>query len=284
MESVPTPEPTDHAARGAALPPATLDGWYTLHQLFRIDWEAQAAPPIVAARERVQTLARFLGDVDFDPSAGWSEAYRMVGGGVDLMLLHFRPTLEALTETSEAIARSCLGDILRLDHESLSVVELGLYGVTLEVASRVDPEDHEAFETALRETLDAERDKEYVRRRLEPRQPEDMPYVCYYPMDRRRDADRNWYALPIETRAELMRTHGAIGRRFAGRISQVIGGSIGLADHEWAVTLFAPDPLVFKELITAMRYDEASAEYAEFGRFHVGRKMDDLSALLPRES
>jgi peroxiredoxin len=204
---------------------------------------------------------------------GWSAGYRMVGGGVDLMFLHLRDTIEELTRAGEAVARSALAESLSLDHECLSIVELGLYGLTIEVARRVDPSDHEAFEAAMKAALSTESEKGHVRRRLEPRQPDDMPYVCYYPMDRRRDADRNWYALPLERRAALMRAHGSIGRQFAGRVSQIIGGSTGLADHEWAVTLFAADPLVFKEIVTAMRYDEASAEYAEFGRFFVGRRL-----------
>jgi chlorite dismutase len=80
-----------------------------------------------------------------------------------------------------------------------------------------------------------------------------------------------------------MGAHGTIGRRYAGRISQVISGSVGLSDWEWAVTLWAGDPLVFKQIVTEMRYDEASAAFAEFGRFFVGRRMtsEDIAELWP---
>ena len=137
----------------------------------------------------------------------------------------------------------------------------------------MDPTDAPAWSEALAEALGAERRKGFVRRRLEPRQPEHMPYVCYYPMDKRRDRGQNWYALPIGTRADLMAAHGGVGRRYAGRIAQVISGSMGLDDWEWAVTLWAADPLEFKAIITEMRYDEASADYAEFGPFLVGKRI-----------
>lgn len=68
-----------------------------------------------------------------------------------------------------------------------------------------------------------------------------------------------------------MYTHGMTGRRYAGRVMQVITGAVGLDDWEWGVTLFASDPLTFKQLVTDMRFDEVSARYAEFGDFHVGR-------------
>lgn len=277
MESEPIPRHAD-----LAVPPATLDGSFTLHQLFRVDWRAVGALEPAHAERRASELEAALGDRSF---GGWSSAYRMVGAGVDLMFLHLRPTMEELTRAGEGVARSSLAEALVLDHEYLSVVELGLYGLTADVASRMDPSDRDAFEAAVEEASSSERAKEHVRRRLEPRQPEDMPFVCYYPMDRRRAPGRNWYTLPLEKRAEMMRAHGSIGRRFAGRVTQIIGGSTGLADHEWAVTLFAADPLVFKEIITTMRYDEASAEYAEFGRFFVGRRLDPgaLAALVAPE-
>lgn len=270
------------APSGAELPPAVLDGWYVLHQLYRIDWPAIKAVDGPEARRLLEGFGSLLAEWSGEPEAGWSGAYRMVGGGVDLMLLHFRESLDELTDASHEMAMSDFADFLILDHEYLSVVELGMYGLTVEVASRIDTADPEAFHAAMDEALATEREKAFVRRRLYPRQPQDMPYVCYYPMDKRRSPGQNWYALPMETRARLMRDHGVIGRRYAGRISQVISGSIGLADWEWAVTLWTGDPLTFKEIITEMRYDAASAEYAEFGRFFVGRRMgpEDAGALL----
>ena len=89
-------------------------------------------------------------------------------------------------------------------------------------------------------------------------------------MDKKRDGADNWYRLPIEERQRLMHDHGMVGRRFAGEVTQIISGSIGFDDWEWGVDLFADDPLVFKKLVYEMRFDEASASYAKFGRFYVG--------------
>ena len=89
-------------------------------------------------------------------------------------------------------------------------------------------------------------------------------------MSKRRNVDQNWYALPYEEREQLMRGHGATGRTFAGRILQLITGSTGLDDYEWGVTLFGVHPDDLKDVVYTMRYDEASAIYAEFGPFYTG--------------
>jgi chlorite dismutase len=101
----------------------------------------------------------------------------------------------------------------------------------------------------------------------------DMPsarYVCFYPMNKRRGEALNWYMESFDRRASMMREHGMIGRHYAGKVTQVISGSIGFDDWEWGVDLFAQDPLVFKKLIYEMRFDEASAKFAEFGPFYTG--------------
>jgi len=100
--------------------------------------------------------------------------------------------------------------------------------------------------------------------------PEGKRAWCFYPMSKRRNVDQNWYALPYEEREQLMRGHGATGRTFAGRILQLITGSTGLDDFEWGVTLFGVHPDDLKDVVYTMRYDEASATYAEFGPFYTG--------------
>jgi chlorite dismutase len=100
-----------------------------------------------------------------------------------------------------------------------------------------------------------------------------MPYLCFYPMDKRRNVGQNWYTLPLHERARLMAEHGGTGRRYAGRVSQIISGSVGFDDWEWAVTLFAKDPLDFKALVTEMRYDEVTSVYGEFGTFRVAHRI-----------
>ena len=89
-------------------------------------------------------------------------------------------------------------------------------------------------------------------------------------MNKRRGEHKNWYAETVEDRARMMLEHGKIGRHYAGQVTQIISGAIGFDDWEWGVDLFADDPVVFKKLIYEMRFDEASAWYAEFGPFYVG--------------
>ena len=106
---------------------------------------------------------------------------------------------------------------------------------------------------------------------------------CFYPMSQAaRAPDANWFTLPYEERSELMHEHGTSGRKFAGRIMQLITGSAGLDDYEWGVTLFGVHPDDLKDVVYTMRFDEASAMYAEFGPFYVGFVMDveELAASL----
>ncbi len=115
--------------------------------------------------------------------------------------------------------------------------------------------------------------------RLHPQlPPEGKPAFCFYPMSKRRNVDQNWFTLPYDDRHALMMEHGKSGRTFAGRILQVITGSTGIDDFEWGVTLFAQHPDDLKEVVYTMRYDEASAVYAEFGTFITGMTgaLDDV--------
>jgi chlorite dismutase len=110
--------------------------------------------------------------------------------------------------------------------------------------------------------------------------PEGKRAWCFYPMSKRREADQNWYLLPYDEREKLMRAHGATGRTFAGRILQLITGSTGVDDYEWGVTLFGVHPDDLKDVVYTMRFDEASARYAEFGPFYTGlvADIDDVLA------
>ena len=100
--------------------------------------------------------------------------------------------------------------------------------------------------------------------------PEGMTSICFYPMSKSRDVGRNWFNLPYDERKELMLGHGAVGRQYSGRIVQLITGSTGVDDWEWGVTLFARVPDDLKEVVYNMRFDPASAVYAEFGPFFTG--------------
>lgn len=254
------------------LAPATLEGWYALHQVWEMDW-AMLRDWDTARRRAAGRETQHLWEELAAPGEGWSAAFRLVGGGADWMFLHFRPHLEALAETETRLRRSSLGGVLQPQYDFLSVTEAGLYHATAEAAREHAP-DSDAFREEIASHAAAEAASAHVRTRLYPAVPDGMRYVSFYPMTKRRAGADNWYALPIGERSRLMREHGMTGRRFAGRIFQVITGAVGLDDWEWGVTLFARDPLEFKRIVTEMRYDEASARFGEFGRFFTGIRIE----------
>jgi hydrogen peroxide-dependent heme synthase len=125
--------------------------------------------------------------------------------------------------------------------------------------------------------------EKHLQARLHPQlPPEGKRAWCFYPMSKRRNVGANWYTLPYDERLELMYEHGKSGRTFAGRVVQVVTGSTGLDDFEWGVTLFANHPDDLKEVVYTMRFDEASALYAEFGPFYTGAvgSIDDVLQLV----
>jgi chlorite dismutase len=191
------------------------------------------------------------------------------------MLVHFRDGFEALGEVESALNKLRLWDFLEQTSSYLSVVELGLYESSLKTYNSLaekglQPHTPE-WNAGIQETL--ERQRTAMHSRLYPEIPA-TKWCCFYPMDRKRGEEKNWYRLPIAERQRQMADHGAIGRRYAGMVRQIISGSIGFDDWEWGVDLFVDDPLVFKRLIYEMRFDEVSATYALFGSFFVGQRLD----------
>jgi peroxiredoxin len=250
--------------------PLTIEGYSVLHQMMRFRWSAwrplRASQKAVIVNEASSLLAKW----EQSPS-GQSGLFSLLGHKGDLMLVHFRPSFEELNQVELLMARLRLSDYLEPMTSYVSVIELGLYESTIkvynELAERGLEAHSEEWNREIKETL--ARQKEAMRPRLFPELPKHR-YVCFYPMDRRRGEDQNWYRLPIEERARQMSEHGLVGRRYAGEVKQIITGSIGFDDWEWGVDLFADDPLVFKKLIYEMRFDEVSAVYALFGTFYVG--------------
>lgn len=255
--------------------PATLEGWYALHQVFSTDWVSLRALMRQHRAEIGQSAQALWTELAAGPGGedgGWSAAFRLVGGGGDWLFVHFRRTLEELADVQLRLRDSELGELLRLEYDYLSVTEAGLYHATAQAAAEFTPGTAE-FRARIEEAQKAELASAHVRTRLFPQVPEGMRYVSFYPMSKRRGEGANWYRLPVEERSRLMRDHGMTGRTFAGRVFQVITGSVGLDDWEWGVTLFARDPLEFKRIVTEMRYDEASALYGEFGQFFTGIRL-----------
>lgn len=265
-----------------AHPPETLEGWYLAHRVFLADRPALRA---LGARrgDSIEEADRALAALVGPEEQGWSIAVPLVGSVGDVMVVHARPTLDGVAAAERALARCPLLDHLTSEYAFLSVLEAGLYHITAELArdaaARGGTVGDDEYRAKLSERARAEREGAHLKRRLQPEVPGELPYVCFYPMSKRRDPGANWYGLTLEERSRLMHAHGTTGRRYAGRVQQLISGAIGLDEWEWGVTLFAKDPLDFKRLVTDMRFDEVSAVYASFGRFFVGRRGTFADAL-----
>lgn len=259
-----------------AHPPETTEGWYAFHQVLAWDRPALRAIPAGELPSVQQRAIEKLDAMAAPAGGGWTAVVPLIGSRGDVMLVHFRPTLDAIGVAQRELASEALFDVLTPVYSFLSVTEAGLYHATSqlvqEAAQRGGTVGDDAYKAAMAQRVEAERSSAHVQRRLFPTQPEDMPYVCFYPMSKKRDVGANWYSLPVEERSRLMWSHGLTGRRYAGQIVQVITGAIGLDAWEWGVTLFAKDPLAFKKIVTDMRFDEVSAKYAEFGEFFVGKR------------
>lgn len=246
--------------------PETLEGWSVLHLMYRVRWDRVRALADAdrsrLAEEAVNTIAV--------PDAGATALVQVLGHKADLMVICFRRGFEQLGEAQLAFSRTSLHDHLEPTSSYVSVVELGMYEMTAKMHAQVGAAHKpgsEEFDRAFDAEVETQRERVMSRLFL------DMPsarYVCFYPMNKRRGEALNWYSESFERRASMMREHGMIGRHYAGKVTQVISGSIGFDDWEWGVDLFAQDPLVFKKLIYEMRFDEASAKFAEFGPFFTG--------------
>ncbi len=248
--------------------PLALEGYAILHQMFRIRRASWRALDEEAQTRLVAQAAALLGEMQ-KREDGESACFSQLGHKGDLMLVHFRRTFEELNQAEIAIANLELADYLEPTTSYLSVIELGLYEASVAlykdlVARNIEPHSKE-WDGAVEAELARQREKGSTR--LYPKIPP-RPYLCFYPMDKKREGGDNWYRVDIERRRDLMREHGMVGRRYAGQVTQIISGSIGFDDWEWGVDLFADDPLVFKKLVYEMRFDEASAGYAKFGAFY----------------
>ena len=272
--------------------PLTTEGYSVLHQMMRFRRPAWRALPdaekSAIAKEASDALAVMeKSDKSNEKnSRGQSALFSLIGHKGDLMLIHFRESFADLNQAELKLANLRLSDYLEPTTSYLSIIELGLYESTVKIYKELADQGIEPHSDQWKAEVACklERHKEAMRPRLYPEIPPQR-YACFYPMDRRRGEDKNWYKLPIEERARQMNDHGMIGRRYAGEVKQIITGSIGFDDWEWGVDLFAEDPLVFKKLIYEMRFDEVSAVYALFGQFYVGVRVpaDALEKLLNGE-
>ena len=249
--------------------PETLEGWAVLHQMFRVRWPEWRALGAADRRARADEAAGALAAMTGE--GGTTAVATLLGHKGDLMLAHFRRDFEGLQAAQLAVSRWGLAPCLEPTTSYVSVVELGMYEMTAQIHARLGAQGLKPGTSEFESAFDREMAEQ--RGRVEGRLFLAVPprrYVCFYPMNKRRGEALNWYSETFERRASMMREHGMIGRHYTGRVTQVISGSIGFDDWEWGVDLFAEDPLVFKKLIYEMRFDEASAKFAEFGPFYTG--------------
>jgi peroxiredoxin len=252
--------------------PESLEGWWILHRMFALDRRAWDALP-EKRRNRYASHAVDLVDHLKNSDDGDFGLTQIVGHKGDLMLTHYARNFDGLAYAQTLVDKLELREFLTPLGSYVSVLEIGLYDATGKIHAELDrrglpprsPEWIGAFDELMRK----QEESPYIA----PRRWAKIParrYACFYPMNKKRGEVQNWYMLDFESRAKMMTQHGLLGRQYHGRVTQVISGSIGYDDFEWGVDLYADDPLVFKNLVYEMRFDEASARYAEFGAFWSG--------------
>jgi peroxiredoxin len=259
--------------------PESLDGWCILHRMFRFDrrrWDAlDGGRAQTIAAEAAALFTTFASDPGTDCGLA-----QLLGDKGDFMLTFYARSFDALGVAQARTDKLALRDYLTPLSSYVSILELGLYGDTAKIHADLNvaglklhsPEWNAAFDAALAEVARDPRNSPRLTARIPRRR-----YVCFYPMNKKRDGADNWYNLPFAERAQMMVEHGKIGRSYHGLVSQVISGSIGFDDWEWGVDLYADEPLVFKKLVYEMRFDEASSRFGEFGQFWTGMQFSIAS-------
>jgi hydrogen peroxide-dependent heme synthase len=222
--------------------PLTLEGSSVLHQFFRFDWKAWRA---CAQAERHKIAAEFTAALEILERAGLEPTdnnapvrtalYSELGHKGDLILVHFRDSLETLNQIELDLAQTALHDFLTPVHSYVSVVELGLYESTRKTYEAASAKGFAAHTPEWNAEIAAalKRSAEAMKPRLFPAIP-DAKYLCFYPMDRKRGEQVNWYTVPFADRQRMMHEHGMIGRRYADQVKQIITGSIGMDDWSGA--------------------------------------------------
>jgi peroxiredoxin len=237
------------------------EGWGVVHLMLR------ARPGSSGAVIR-RAIAEFSAD-----APNQAVTFSVLGGRADFGVMLIGPDLDALDLATKAIRSGPV----RCEASFFSVTELSEYMSTeADERSRLAAEGVDDVDAALEEWRT--RMATYRHDRLYPRLP-DRKVIAFYPMSKTRNVGANWYALGFEDRKRLMLGHGRVGRKYAGRVLQLITGATGLDDWEWGVTLLADEPTVIKDIVYEMRFDEVSAVYGEFGPFWTGLVVDVDEAL-----
>lgn len=259
-----------------ALPSVKLDrGLHVMHLFYRVDrvrWGQLPSGESGQVRHRLETLCARYGAVSHPRLT----TYVNVGGKADLAFFLLTAELGGVAEMHRELETCFPSGTLVPVYNFLSVTELSEYMTTDDENQKMLNEEEklekgsELFNRRLAELRD--RMSKYEQYRLYPELP-DWEVMGFYPMSKRRKRSDNWYALDFATRKKLMSGHARVGRKFSGRVSQLITGSTGLDDWEWGVTLMAHQLDALKEIVYEMRFDEVSARYAEFGPFFVNLRL-----------
>lgn len=249
-------------------------GIHVMHLFYRID---RVSWSDLANDESAEMLAKLekLCAANAAASHPRMVTYTNVGGKADLVVMMTAAELGLLSQMHRDLEACFAPGTLEPVFSYLSITELPDYVTSEEemaqslIQEKLEP-GTEVFEKRLKEMRD--RHAQYEHYRLYPEMP-DWEVMAFYPMSKRRVGNDNWYSLDFATRKKLMAGHARVGRKFAGRISQLITGSVGLDDWEWGVTLMAHQVDSLKEIVYEMRFDEVTARFGEFGPFYVNLRL-----------
>jgi len=257
------------------LPTVKLDhGIHVMHLFYSINrrrWAELPAGESAQALQRVEGLAEKNAEVSHPKL----RSFGTVAAKADFAFILYAAELGAVAQMHRDLENCFPPGTLVREYSYLSVTELSEYmssdedNKALLAGEKLEP-GTEAYEKRAAEL--AKRKAEYEHYRLYPELP-DWEVMGFYPMSKRRQGNDNWYSLDFAARKKLMAGHARVGRKYGGRISQLISGSTGLDDWEWGVTLMAHQADALKEIVYEMRFDEVSARYGEFGPFYINLRL-----------
>ena len=208
-----------------AIPPVplALEGSAILHQMFRVRWADWKAVSARAQNEILDDAVQTFTPMEANGSAQ-TGLFSLLGHKGDLMLVHFRPTFDAVNEAELRVARLGLSDFLEPTTSYVSVVELGLYEASIHLYRSLAEQGLQPDTAEWRASVEKElaQKREAMSSRVWPSIPA-RRYLSFYPMDKKRGEEKNWYQLPIAARQQMMRAHGIIGRRYAGQVTRYSG-------------------------------------------------------------
>ena len=246
------------------------EGWHCLHQYYKVDQAALAQLSPEARAEGKEHVIRTL-----NPEAEGAPTRMQVsittGHRADMGLIMMDPDPLKIDAVTQEIRNSAIGAALKPSYSFVSITEISEYVPSEEqYAERLKREGTREGDPAFEAKLNAYKQRlpAMNKQRLYPEIPP-YPVIAFYPMNKSRHPMANWFMESFSLRSELMAQHATSGIKFAGRVSQLITASTGFDDWEWGVTLWSRAPEHIKEIVYTMRFDEASAKYAEFGPFYV---------------